>query len=97
MKTVNRGWLRRQVQQGKMEARCKFNHIVSTHAKTDWMPARFSKGYGDFIERQMNLNPSHFTCKSGRAWREEDGTITLYCGYASYSLRLASEKGDDNA
>lgn len=47
MKTVNRGWLKRQVEAGKVEAKCDY-HFTDDYAwdnasgfgKTDWLPAR---------------------------------------------------------
>lgn len=99
IKTCNRGWLRRRVQAGVVEAKCDFRFSddyaydnAIKFGKTDWLPARFSTGYGDFIEGQMNLHSDDFTCKCGRAWWNEDSTITLYKGYESYTLRIREDE-----
>lgn len=50
MKTVNRGWLRKQIEQGKIEAKCDY-HLTDDYkaddannmGKTGWMVARIRK------------------------------------------------------
>jgi len=49
MQTVNRGWIKRMIEHGKVEARCLFRLTddysfdnADGFGKTDWMPARIS-------------------------------------------------------
>jgi hypothetical protein len=49
METVNRGWLKRQVLKGKVEARCSHHltddylfDVANKYGVTGWMPARIS-------------------------------------------------------
>ena len=50
MQTVNRGWLRKQVEAGTMEAKCDY-HLTDDYAydnanndgRTSWLPARIRK------------------------------------------------------
>jgi hypothetical protein len=97
---VNRGWLKRLVQAGKVEARCDY-HLTDDYAfdvgrdpgRIRWMPARFSTGYGDFVEGQMNLRDLDFSGPVGRAWLSDDGTITLDVhSNCCYSLRVCSSE-----
>ena len=100
MKIVNRGWLKRQVEAGMVEAKCNYlltddyaGDKANNFAKTDWMPARIRRNYNDFVLGQINLWGHDFKCKPGGAWREDDGTITLIVhSNLSYSLRLIKER-----
>ena len=88
-KTIRRDKIRRDIEKGLMEARCKYrytdNYIwdsASNFGKTDWMPARIQKNSDDFIPGMMNFRDdpdgfSDFRTKSGAAWWKDDGTITL--------------------
>ena len=89
--TVNRGWLKRQVEAGRVEARIlnDYRSYADSLSKTDWMPARIKRGYNNSIPGQMNLWEHDFKTRVGRALKEDDGTITLIVhGNLSYSLRL---------
>ena len=57
MKTVNRAWLKRQIDAGRVEAKCS-HHLTDDYAfdnannfgKTDWMPARIRRPvFGTYI------------------------------------------------
>ena len=88
---IRRDWLRRQVQAGKMEARCDFHfdaHYEQDTASRVWMPARFSENYGDFVDGVINFKPFDFRTKSGCAYGEKDGIIHLVVhSNSSFSLR----------
>ncbi|XAI95982.1 hypothetical protein [Microcystis phage Mwe-JY26] len=95
--TVNRGWLRRRIEAGEVEAKCDGKYTddyawdaATDFGKTDWLPARvrpegelWSDAPGGFI----TFDPSDFR-GFGNAWKREDGTMVLSFGYKSYSLRL---------
>lgn len=79
MKTVNRGWLRRQIAAGKVEARCNYRYTddyafdnATGFGQTGWMPARISTGYGDFVEGVMNFTEFDLKSSSGRAYWKDD-------------------------
>ena len=115
MKTIKRNWLKKQIELGKVEAKCNY-HMTDDYAfdnaygfgKTDWMKARISRptwkevelyngnkktivDNHDFIDGQMNFKDYDFEGKPGRAWGNENGTITLYVhSNLSYELRMAA-------
>jgi len=72
IKTVNRGYLKRQVQKGLFEAQTTFrfdSHYELQDEYVDkWIPARLSAGYGDFKEGYYNLTDFDFRTKSGCAY-----------------------------
>lgn len=94
MKTINRGWLKRQIEKGNIEARCAF-HFTDDYAfdnatgfgKTDWMLSRVRYPQFDPESHRcinddrkpdmINFDESDFRTKSGSAYRNDDGTITL--------------------
>jgi hypothetical protein len=96
MQTVNRGSLMKKVAAGLVEAKCNFSLTddyrlddQNEFGVTGWMPARLSSGYGDFVQGQMNLKQHDFTSKSGRAYKNDDGTITLIVhSNECYTLRI---------
>ena len=58
-KTVNRGWLRKQVEAGKVAIKCNY-HYTDDYAfdaavnfqQTDWMPARIRKPvFGEYTDQ----------------------------------------------
>ena len=101
MQTVNRGWLKKQIANGKVEAKCRYAMTddyrfdnANEFGKTDWMQARFyypvfgkvtlQNGItitrcekDDRKEGQANFSESDLKTKSGAAYRNDDGTITL--------------------
>ena len=76
--TVNRQMLRRLVAEGRMEARVDFAYDdMGGQTSGDWMPARLSTGYGDFVEGQVNLTADDFESVCGRAYITDDGRLRL--------------------
>ena len=102
MKTVNRGKLRRLAQKGKLLARCKYHYtddyIYDNATNFGRMENYFpvflipDEGRHEIPEGHVGLYEWYFTCRSGRAWEEEDGTIT-FCPYSNLSYQLKI-KGD---
>lgn len=93
MKTVNRGWLKKKVEKGEVEAKCNYRHDPQfdniEYGSDRWIPARLSRCHGDFMEGEMNFKEWDFRSKSGCAWKNPDGTITLIIhSNSSYELRL---------
>ena len=94
MKTVNRGTLKKLVEQGKME-------VVESYSFCDMMgesrqdkvsPVRLRGQNGvDYIYEQYNLFESDFKSSCGRAWENEDGTITLYI-HSNKSVTMRRKK-----
>lgn len=99
MKTVNRGWLKKQVQAGKVEGRCD-GHYTDDYAfdaangfgrTTGWKPVRIrpATGFDHDYENFINLWADDFTSKSGKAYTHDDGTIIYYVhSNLSYTLRI---------
>lgn len=111
MQTVNRGWLKRQVAAGNLDAKCDY-HLTDDYTydngnnggRTTWRPARMRQPVyerseagsrfdrlvdDDFREGNINLTASDFTGKSGRAWRQADGSIALVVhSNLCYTLRV---------
>ena len=96
MKTVNRGWLKRQVLAGKVEAICAY-HMTDDYKRdaanncgktTEFIPCRIRTG-SDFIEGVMNFRESEFSSKSCAAWMNKDGTISFSVhSNLAYDLRI---------
>lgn len=96
--TVNRGWLKRRILAGEVEARRNYRYTddyaydaAVDFGKTDWIPAHVvgpdESQYRDGLADHMNFADSDFR-GYGHAWWNADGTITLYFGYESFELRL---------
>jgi hypothetical protein len=85
MKTVNRGWLRKQVEKGNIEAKCAYSLSDDygfdksiNYGKTDWSNAK-----------ELNFSDWDFKTKSGAAWYNTDGTITFIVhSNSSYDMRI---------
>lgn len=99
VKTINRGWLKRQVLQGKVEAMRKFRYTddyaydaQTNYGKTEWIPARISTNWEDRKDGYMNFDEYDFRAKGSSAWLEENGNITLYEGFQSFELRIVNIK-----
>lgn len=107
-KTVNRGWLKRRILEGKVEAKCNYKYsddyaydaAVNFNKSEQWLPARITEPHTnpetgrydqDRREGFMNFDASDFR-NYGRAWLDDDGTICLYFGYRSYTLRLVAQQ-----
>ena len=79
MKTFNRGTLKKLAQQGKLVrvSSYHFDDMTGETRSTGEALVRIKKDSRDWIEGQCNMVESDFTGKSGRAWENPDGTITL--------------------
>lgn len=97
-KTINRGWLKKQIVKGNVSAKC--NHKMTDDyafdaatgfGATDWMPARYvaNKYQGDnkFVQDATLIDDDDL--KGNGAYQTEDGLIRLivYSGH-SYTLRI---------
>ena len=98
-KTVNRGWLKKQVLAGKVEAICaynmtddyKFDAANNCGRTTTFVPCRIRNG-SDFVEGVMNFYERDFSTKTGAAWRNENGTISLVVhSNRSYDMKIKGE------
>jgi hypothetical protein len=94
MKTFNRGRLRRLAQQGKLEL-VESYHFDDTlgESRTDrTMPVALRPADSkDRKEGVCYLFESDFTAGCGRAWLNQDGTITLYVhSNCNYTLRMVA-------
>jgi hypothetical protein len=89
--TVRRDVLRRMIEAGKMEAKVNYRYSddyafdnATNFGKTEWLPATVS-------DQRKYFNGIAFAASDfrgyGSAWKEKDGSITLYFGYLSYSIR----------
>jgi hypothetical protein len=99
-KTINRGWLKKQLVKGNVEAKCDMR-LTDDYAfdnatgfgKTEWAPARYveNKHQGDnrYEQNATLIDDWDFKTKSGCAYQTDDGLIHLivYSGH-SYSLRI---------
>lgn len=89
MKTIRRDWIKRQIEAGRMEAKCDYHYTdgdtADNFGKTGWLPACI----GNFIDGHINFQEHDFRFKSGAAWKNEDETINLSVhSNLSYTLRL---------
>ena len=96
MSTVNRGWLKRQIAAGKVEARCQY-HLTDDYAwdnandfgRSGWMPVEIRTG-NEWKETVIQLWAEDFRNKSGGAYRTDDGMIHYYVhSNLHYEMRIA--------
>ena len=98
MKTVNRGWLKRQVKAGKVEAKCT-GHYTDDYAfdaangfgkMDEWKPVRVLDDFtkNDFRTDVITLYESSFSSKSGAAYT--DGAIIAFWVHNNlhYDMRI---------
>ncbi len=94
--TVNRGWLKRRILEGKVMAKCNYYYTddyafdaAYNYQQTDWLKARIEDDYDKRIHNGQCLyfRSSDF-CGYGWASRQENGDISLGFGFCSYSLRV---------
>ena len=79
MKTVNRGTLKKLALAGKLVAvdSYHFDDQLGESRSQKELPVRIGD-YGDWKDGCYNMHLSDFEGKGGRAWENQDGTITLY-------------------
>lgn len=85
MKTINRGWLRKQIEKGNMEIKCLYymtdDYKIDADrnfGKTEWVDAK-----------EFNLTERDFKTKSGCAWQNEEGIISLVIhSNRAYDIRI---------
>lgn len=75
MKKINRGLLRRMIERGEMEImhRANFDSMVDG---SEWVKAENRKWITAMLTRQIDFD---LRSKSGCAYVNDDGTITLSC------------------
>lgn len=78
-RTIRRDWLKRQIEQGKALARCKFalsDDYIDDNARnlgrTGWKPAYLKASRDDYREGMIGFLPEDFRYRSGRAYQYED-------------------------
>ena len=94
MKTINRGWLKRKIQKGLVQARVDGYYTddyswdsAANFGRTGWLPARIRpEGENQLPDGFIYFNPSDFR-GYGHAWRDANGNIALTFGYRDYTLR----------
>ena len=93
--TINRGWLKRQIEQGNVEARRLYKYTDdyaydadTDYGRTDWLPAYI------FPDRDWTHEPDKLGFPAmdftsyGHAYVDSDKTICLSFGYTAFALRL---------
>lgn len=99
METVNRGWLKRQVEKGHVLAKCEYRYTddyrydaaCNFGEMPGYVQAWLAKenDYSNHIEGKLKLWDFYFNSKSGCAYKNNDGTITLNVhSNLSYTLRI---------
>lgn len=93
MKTVNRGWLKRKVAAGEMEAKLSysFDDMYGSERGTEWKPARLRVAGEVPPEGLVSFFPFDFESKSGRAYYADAGETVIHLrihSNLSYDLRL---------
>lgn len=99
-KTVNRGWLKKQIEKGNVEAKC--NHRMTDDyafdnatgfGATEWAPARYitnkHQGEEQYDKSITLIDDFNLRSNSGCAYQTDDGILHLvvYSGY-SFDLRI---------
>ena len=93
--TVNRGWLKRRILEGKVLAKCNGVYTddyafdaAYNFQKTGWLKAKIEDDYSQRrAENCLYFRHDDFR-GYGYAWREANGDMHLSFGYKSYTLRL---------
>lgn len=82
------------VQDGRVKGRVHYAYDGRTVTQdTEWVPARFSKGFGDIEQGKINLDDSMFKSHSGHAQRGENGNVILHVhGNLSFALAVTGGK-----
>ena len=80
MKTVRRDKLKRLAAAGRlvMVESYHFDDMTGESRGNKELPVRVMSGHGDWKEGWCNVWEIDFTTKSGSAWENPNGTITLY-------------------
>lgn len=79
-KTINRGYLKRLAQQGKLElvSSYHFDDQMGESRTKEPLAVRVRKDYDDFVQGVVNLWESDFSSSCGFANQGDDGTIHLH-------------------
>ena len=84
LKTVRRDWLLRKINAGLVEGKCNYRYsddyawdAQTNFGKTDRLPVVVHNTGRTFDSCKLNLLSCYFGFSSGRAWRNEDGSITF--------------------
>jgi len=99
-KTINRGWLKKQIIKGNVDAKCDskltddyaFDNATGFGA-TEWAPCKFvenkHKGDNRYAQDVTLIDDWDMKTKSGCAYQTDNGLIHLivYSGY-SFTLRI---------
>lgn len=99
METVNRGWLKRMAAQGRLEMVASYHYDEmsgTSRSQGVSIPVVYPRPerWEDRQEGIIYLGDWDLKTKSGRAWRNQDGTITLVVhSNCDYTFRV-KEKGD---
>ena len=86
MKTINRGWLKKQVKKGNIEM-VSSRHFDDMHGESTTKKTIPVKLGGEFAEGICTLHDSDFKTKSGAAWKNPDETIAL-CIHSNLTMDL---------
>jgi hypothetical protein len=95
--TVNRGQLLKLIAAGGIQAKCNFRFTddyrfdnASNFGQTAWLPACIIADGEAHDFKKVKFSPWSFRTKSGMAWLNRDGTVTLKVhGNESWELRQA--------
>ena len=90
-KTINRGYLKRLAQQGKLElvSSYHFDDQMGESRTKEPLAVRVRKDYDDFVPGVVNLWESDFSSSSGFANQGDNGTIHLHVhSNCFYDFRL---------
>ena len=95
-KTINRGWLKKQVEKGNIIVKCNYHYTddykfdnENNFGETGWAEAYLNEEWGHFEEGKMKFKSWDFKTKSGAAWQDEKGIITLMVhSNLSYDMKL---------
>lgn len=94
--TVNRGWLKRQVQKGSVVCveSYSFDDMHGAERTRTERPVEFQRldenGRRLHTEGVIALDDYHFTGKSGRAWRNGELITLIVHSNLHYTLKLKS-------
>lgn len=95
-KTVRRDWLKRQVKAGKVTVvdSYSFCDMLGTSRCKSEIPAALSEDFPTFSVRKQGvcyMLDCDFDSSCGRAWRNDNGTVTLYVhSNLNYTFKIST-------